>query len=508
MALNPSELMAGRLSASDSVVQALPLPREHIGRKTVYTALLAVADMAAVALALGLAVVIRLYLLPFIAPAWSAGLPTAFSSHILWVPLAVLACFVYDGIYGVRLPFWRETRRIIKSLTLAFLIVFTVVSLTRASGEVSRTVLVLAWGIALLALPAFRLLARCLLHRSDYWREPVLILGAGNTGKLIARAMAGDHYLGYRVVGFLDDDPVKRARGVEVGSRTYSVLGGFRDAERVIRMTGARRVVIATPGLPGSEVVNLANRLQAMVSSVMVVPDLFGMPVLGVDVDYFFDERILAVSTRNNLAVTSNRIIKRLFDLTAALLLLVPLLPVMAVIAIVIRLDSPGPAVYTGPRIGRRGRLFRCYKFRTMYLDNDRILDEYLAQNPEAREEWERFAKLRGYDPRVTRVGRVLRKFSLDELPQIFNVIKGDMSLVGPRPYLPREQAQMGDKAETILLTPPGITGLWQVSGRNEIEFDGRLNLESWYVRNWSLWLDLTILLRTFGAVLSREGAY
>lgn len=153
-------------------------------------------------------------------------------------------------------------------------------------------------------------------------------------------------------------------------------------------------------------------------------------------------------------------------------------------------------------------RAFGCVKFRTMYIDADRRLRMYLAQDPESRAEWERFAKLKSFDPRVTRVGRVLRRISLDEIPQLVNVFRKQMSLVGPRPYLPSETGRMSEFAETILRTPPGITGVWQVSGRNELTCDQRLRLDDCYVRNWSLWMDVVVLLRTVGAVMRRAGAY
>ncbi|MCL6572493.1 MAG: exopolysaccharide biosynthesis polyprenyl glycosylphosphotransferase, partial [Bacillus sp. (in: Bacteria)] len=254
--------------------------------------------------------------------------------------------------------------------------------------------------------------------------------------------------------------------------------------------------------------VGLVNRLQRSSESVLVVPDLFGLPVMGVEANYFFDDRFLALNLKNNLASRTNIIMKRAFDLVAGSLILIMILPLMALIALAVKLDSPGPVIFAHRRIGRGGRKFMCYKFRTMHLNNDKILDDYLKNNPTARTEWEKYAKLKGKDPRVTRMGHILRKLSLDELPQIFNVLSGSMSLVGPRPYLPREKQRMGTFADTILMARPGITGLWQVSGRNDIDFEGRLFMEAWYVRNWSLWLDLTLLIRTVGVVLVRKGAY
>ncbi|MCF2602081.1 sugar transferase, partial [Anaerovibrio lipolyticus] len=159
-------------------------------------------------------------------------------------------------------------------------------------------------------------------------------------------------------------------------------------------------------------------------------------------------------------------------------------------------------------RIGKSGRTFLCYKFRSMYTDSDRILQEYLEQDDEARQEWEEFQKLRGFDPRVTAVGRFIRKTSLDELPQVINVLLGDMSLVGPRPYLPREKDIIGDYLDIICQVQPGITGIWQVSGRSDVNFAGRLELDEWYVKNRSILIDIKCLLKTAQIVLFGKGAY
>lgn len=201
-------------------------------------------------------------------------------------------------------------------------------------------------------------------------------------------------------------------------------------------------------------------------------------------------------------------VIKRLLDIVLASCLIVLGLPLFAVLAILIRLDSPGPVLFCQLRVGRGGRLFKAWKFRTMVVDAEKILDEMLANNPDARMEYEMFHKLRR-DPRITRVGRWLRRYSVDEIPQLFNVIKGEMSLVGPRAYLQDELDRISDDAKTIILSvPPGLTGIWQVSGRNEIPFCERVRLEEEYVRTWSIWLDICILVRTIRAVISGHGAY
>jgi lipopolysaccharide/colanic/teichoic acid biosynthesis glycosyltransferase len=167
-----------------------------------------------------------------------------------------------------------------------------------------------------------------------------------------------------------------------------------------------------------------------------------------------------------------------------------------------IRLDSPGPVLFIQDRLGYKGTDFRCIKFRTMHLQSDELLVNHLAGNPAAADEWYKFAKLRDHDPRVTRVGNFLRRWSLDEFPQLLNVLKGDMSLVGPRPYLPQERDRIGSDLFTILSSRPGMTGFWQVSGRNQLTLDDRVQLEAWYVRNWTIWFDCIILAKTIRTLL------
>ncbi|MDI6908010.1 MAG: undecaprenyl-phosphate galactose phosphotransferase WbaP [Thermoanaerobacterales bacterium] len=466
-------------------------------------------DLLALGAAAGLAVAVRVAVLPRWFDAFPPRLPAEIFTQTWWIGLVFVAAFAWQGLYTRRLPFWREFENTVKACTLGFLVVMAVVSLGKMSGQVSRTLLTLVWLFALAAVPAARYAGKNLLARAGLWRRRVLILGAGRTGEMVADAVAREPFLGYQVVGFLDDDPAKRRRTFSGPfGRPARVLGGFADAERVMAGTGVRTLVVAAPGLPGPKLVSLVNRLQQSAEKVLVVPDLFGIPVVGVEADYFFNEQALVLRVRNNLANPLNAALKRVLDILAGGAALALCLPLFAVIGLAIKLDSPGPVFYRCKRLGRRGREFDCWKFRTMYLNNDTILRDYLAADPAAREEWERYAKLRGRDPRVTRAGRFLRRFSLDELPQLINVLMGDMSLAGPRPYLPRERERLGDHAATILLARPGLTGLWQVSGRNDVDFDGRLYLESWYVRNWSLWLDLTLLLRTVTVVLGRKGAY
>ncbi|NLX88781.1 MAG: undecaprenyl-phosphate galactose phosphotransferase WbaP, partial [Syntrophomonadaceae bacterium] len=188
-------------------------------------------------------------------------------------------------------------------------------------------------------------------------------------------------------------------------------------------------------------------------------------------------------------------------------LLIMLLAPLLLLIAILIRIESPGPTLFAHKRLGKNGVPFNCYKFRSMVMNAQELLPQLLEDNPELQEEWNRDFKLK-HDPRVTRIGRILRQTSLDEIPQLINVLKGEMSLVGPRPIIAEEMERFGDAARDYMMVSPGMTGLWQVSGRSDIDYQERVLMESWYVRNWSLWLDISLLFRTVGIVLNRKGAY
>ena len=198
---------------------------------------------------------------------------------------------------------------------------------------------------------------------------------------------------------------------------------------------------------------------------------------------------------------------KRIFDVIIASITLIVFLPLFAFVVLLLKLTDPGPVVFRHIRVGQGGRRFACFKFRSMVLDSDNVLKTLLESDPAARKEWDRTQKLAN-DPRITPVGKFLRQSSLDELPQLINVIRGDMSLVGPRPIVPSELTRYGDKLSLYLLARPGITGIWQVSGRNDCGYDRRIEMDANYVRNWRFSTDFVILLRTLGAVLAQRGSY
>ena len=239
-----------------------------------------------------------------------------------------------------------------------------------------------------------------------------------------------------------------------------------------------------------------------------IISPLKGLPINNTRVTHFFSRDLLSLRIHNNLARPIPQLMKRAFDLTAASLLLLLVAPLMLLIAAKLRLVDKGPAFFAHTRIGRHGQLFKCYKFRTMVPNAKEVLENLLANDARARAEWDRDFKLRN-DPRITPLGAFLRKTSLDELPQLLNVIRGEMSLVGPRPVVPSELERYGEARVYYLQVRPGLTGLWQISGRNDVDYQRRVTLDAWYVRNWTLWYDILILFKTLLIVPSRSnGAY
>lgn len=422
-----------------------------------------------------------------------------------WLPLFFVVVFAYGGLYHKRYDFWYEVKLIIRSITIGLTLAIMFLFLSKGIKVVPRTIIIQAYFLAVLFLPISRYFLKRKIIKWGMWVKPILILGAGKTAELVIKGFLREATMGYRPIGVLDDDC--RKKGFAFGKLIIPVLGQFSDVEKIMALTGVRNIVIAAPGMDNRRLVELTNRLQHTSANVMFVPDLFGIPLSGIGVNYLFDEKTLLLSVRSNLGSSFNRSLKRAFDLIVVTIGLLFFLPLMLVIAAAIKMESRGPVVFSHSRIGKNGQNFNCLKFRTMVTNSQEVLKELLAKDPQIRAEWEREFKLKN-DPRITRVGKFLRKTSLDELPQLLNVLAGQMSLVGPRPIITDEIKKYGAFFEDFKMVLPGITGLWQVSGRNDVSYDERVQLDVWYVRNWSPWIDVTLLLRTVAVVLVGKGAY
>ena len=241
-------------------------------------------------------------------------------------------------------------------------------------------------------------------------------------------------------------------------------------------------------------------------TDISVIPAMRGVPLYGTDMSHFFSHEVALLRVRNNLRRWPARLTKRLFDTLVAALLLMVLSPLMLLIALLLKLEG-GSVLFAHQRIGKNGRKFDCYKFRSMVPNAEQQLQSLLQHNAQLKAEWDKEHKLKD-DPRISRMGDFLRRTSLDELPQLFNVLKSEMSLVGPRPIVEDELQKYGLDKSYYLMVRPGMTGLWQVSGRNDVDYETRVYLDAWYVKNWSLWYDLAILFKTIKVVFDKRGAY
>lgn len=407
---------------------------------------------------------------------------------------------LFDLYPGVSLSPAEELQRLTLANTLVYLVLGAATFLFRDGSTYSRQVFLIAWGLSVALVPLGRALVRHLFARRGWWGCPVVVLGGGKTGRLVVQALKKQPGLGLKPVAVLDDDPVKQ--GILEG---VPVVGGLELAPIFVRELGVRHAILAMPGVPRGQLLDLLENYGGVFTHLILIPDLLGFSSLWVSGKDLGG--ILGLEVRQRLLLPGSRFFKRIVDIVVAGVGGLLISPLLLLIALLIKLDSPGPVFYFQDRLGKDGRRFKVVKFRTMYGDGEEVLAKLLTQNPELRAEYELNHKLRN-DPRVTRLGRILRTFSLDELPQLWNVLKGEMSLVGPRAYLPRELPKMSGAEKIILKVLPGITGIWQVSGRNNVTFQDRLSMDIYYVRNWSIWLDLYILARTIWVVLTRKGAY
>ena len=457
------------------------------------TMVLAAADLVALFISGVLAVIMR----GLFDPAFDSSLYFA-----LWPAVVLfLAVFFVVGLYpGVGLPPAEELRRLSLATSLVYLVLAAGTFLFKEGNTYSRAVFLGAWMLSVVLVPLNRALARHLMARWSWWGYPVVVLGAGKTGRMVIQALKRNPGLGFKPVVVLDDNPEKH--GTLEG---VPVVGGVELAPTLVKELRVRHAIVAMPGVPREKLLGILEGYGGIFPHVVLIPDLFGFSSLWVSATDLGG--VLGLEIRQRLLLRGPQIVKRAVDLSLASIVGMLALPLFLAIAVWIKLDSRGPVFYLQERLGQGGRRFRAIKFRTMYQNAEERLHQLLKQDPALREEYELFHKLKN-DPRVTRAGRLLRKLSLDELPQLWNVLKGEMSLVGPRAYLPRELPEMGGAERIILRVLPGVTGLWQVSGRNEISFKERLEIDIYYVRNWSVWLDLYILARTAWVVLFGRGAY
>jgi Undecaprenyl-phosphate galactose phosphotransferase WbaP len=415
----------------------------------------------------------------------------------VWVGLRA-AFGLYPG-YGLSQV--EELRR----QTLALLATLAITTVFAFASQVSETlsrVLLFAWSGGLLLLaPAVRYSVKRAMRGLGLWGKPVVVLGARDAGAHVIRVLRREWQLGFNPVAVFDNR-VSPAEGMLEG---VPYGGTLSSAAALARTCGADTAVFAMPYTRREHLARFVDSARVNFRHVIIIPDLGGITnsaVVARDLAGTF-----GVEIRYNLLDPWAQRSKRVLDLVATVIGGTLILPLLLMLSLLVLIESGRPIFYTDKRLGRGGDLFSCVKFRTMVPDAEAMLQRLLAEDPEMREEYLKYHKLRK-DPRVTLVGRFLRKTSLDELPQLWNVLRGEMSLVGPRPYLPRESIDIGATQSEILRVTPGITGPWQVAGRNHASFSERVGMDAWYVRDWSVWLDLVLLARTVQCLLVSRDAY
>lgn len=464
------------------------------GRQFLVIFLLLGIDLISIGLGFRLAVEVRRLMIFWIGGSIPAD---AFSPILVQGLVIFVVVYALNGLYpGFGHTAVEEIQQIFYSLTLGYGVLALVIYFQQTSLDVSRWTFFMGWIFGCLFNMVFRFAARNRFSLFRWWGIPVLVVGPVEHCQEVVLKLKRSRRLGLRPVLILDENcpthithllqiPVVRSTDdvqvlLETTHIDYAVFVGLDIQNQILRWLGER------------------------FSNVLVVLD--SSPLGSLWVKTMDLEGRLTLKTQYHLLDRKAIISKRIFDLVVGLGIGIILLPLLALIALLIRLDSPGSAIYAQERMGRGGKIFRCFKFRTMRVGAEALLDELLKSDPAANREYTQYHKL-VKDPRITRIGKFLRKFSLDELPQLWNIIIGDLSLVGPRAYMVSEYADMGTYASLILRIPPGLTGWWQVMGRHNTTFDERLRLDEYYLSNWSLWLDIFIIIKTVWIMISGKGA-
>lgn len=421
------------------------------------------------------------------------------ATHICLSVICVGWFWVRLRHYTYRKPFWFELKEIFRTILIFSVIELSITALSQ--WQMSRFVWLLTWLITLVAMPVCRALSKRLLNKYGLWKKQTVIIGSNKNAQEAWEALQSEEVMGFEVIAFYDVD----------GSCPQELISGIpvlRDEEALWSLTNSETQFIVAVEFEQSQYRDMWLKSLAMHNcrSVSVIPTLRGVPLYGTDMAYIFSHEVMILRVQNNLAKRTSRFLKRTFDIFGALSIILMLLPALLVLGFLVGRDG-GPPIYGHERVGLNGRKFKCLKFRSMVINSKEVLEEVLRTDPVARAEWDKDFKLKN-DPRITKVGHFIRKTSLDELPQLWNVVRGDMTLVGPRPVIEDELARYAGDVDYYLMAKPGMTGLWQVSGRNDVDYETRVYFDSWYVKNWSLWNDIAILFKTVGVVLKRDGAY
>ncbi|MCK3655752.1 UDP-phosphate galactose phosphotransferase [Pasteurellaceae bacterium Macca] len=417
--------------------------------------------------------------------------------HAFLSIIGVLWFWIRLRHYTYRKPFWFELKEILRTLIIISIIELAIISFSKL--EFSRYLWSITWLIALLIVPFSRMLLKFYLIKMRWYIRDTIIIGSGKNAVDAFNALESERYLGFNIIGYvsINSDKIKELNLNEIAREDIWDLFQYENIQFIIALEDDETV---------ERDIWLRKLAKYKCRNISIIPTLRGLPLYSTDMSFLFSYEVMLLRITNNLSKRSSRILKRFMDVFGSIVIIIMLSPILCLIFFLIKKDG-GSAIYGHSRIGQNGKEFKCLKFRSMVLNSKEVLDELLLNDPVAKAQWDKDFKLKN-DPRITKIGHFLRKTSLDELPQLFNVLKGEMSLVGPRPVVKEELERYQEDIDYYLMAKPGMTGLWQISGRNDVDYETRVYFDSWYVKNWSLWNDIAILFKTVNIVLKRDGAY
>ena len=411
----------------------------------------------------------------------------------IWIPAVFIFFLFYTNAHKRMIPYFEVIKNTFCATFYATVAAIFILYLIHSVNDLSRFFVITLLIISFILVCIIHQVLIIIFNKLDILKEPVLFIGANEQTKTIINFFKHNNCFGVRVLGVMSE------------KFAYDYTNDIKKTVEVIQKTKVKTVIISSANI--KKMSNVVTDIQPFVKNIVFTPNLANIPIANMEINKLPIENVVLLNVKNNLALKRNKIIKYLFDMILTIVGTICISPLLVIIAIWIYKDSPGPVIFKHMRVGKDGKEFPCYKFRSMCVDAKEKLEELLQNDPEARAEWERDFKLK-HDPRITKSGAFLRKTSLDELPQIFNVLKGEMSLVGPRPIIKEEIERYGNHIDDYLMVKPGIAGIWQCSGRNDVSYQERVQMDSWYVRNWSVWLDIMILWQTLKAVFAKKGAY
>ncbi|MGQ9819840.1 MAG: sugar transferase [Candidatus Kapaibacteriales bacterium] len=441
------------------------------------------------------------FLLPF-------NIPLDFLMLQIWIPATFLIIFLFNGLYTKKRDYWEDLLYLIKSFFNSVILVFFILTFLKYSGQISRSHLIIAFLIFFILNSAGRYFFKILLNSMNIGVEKILVVGITDSSMSLANLINDDKYIGYKVMGIWDKNYDREKNNFLPINHSLQLITDDSFFEFIKSKNIENIIVSETYSKDTSFLYDLRQRTK----NIFLIPESKTFFAYNSFLFSMLYSDSLVLSFKNNLKDPVNKFLKRGFDIIVSLILILLVFglfsPIMLLLVILIKLDSPGPVFFKQERVGQNGKKIFVFKFRTMFGNSNEIFEKYIADNPDAKAEWEQFHKLKN-DPRITRFGRFLRSTSLDELPQLFNVLRGQLSLVGPRPVREGEITRFyKDSAVIYFEIRPGITGLWQISGRNQVQYERRVQFDIMYTFNWSFWLDIVILLKTLKVIITKEGAY